>query len=76
MRLLKASSLLFLLGCGITNTAQTKEEAKQLEYYKDTRTNLCFVRNAVENSNGFGYNVFTNVPCTPEVEALIKWMGS
>jgi hypothetical protein len=63
--------LLVLVGCGITNPTQTKQEAQTLEYYKDTRTNLCFVRNAVENSNGFAYNVFTNVPCTPEVEKLI-----
>ena len=60
------------MGCGIPGVQATKEEANQLEYYKDPRTNLCFVRSAVENGRGFGYNVFSYVPCTPEVEKLIK----
>ena len=72
MHLLKVSSLLLLVACGITNPAETKKEIEQIEYYKDSRTNLCFVRSAVENSNAIGYNVFTYVPCTPEVEKLIK----
>jgi len=37
-------------------------------YFKDTRTNLCFVSEAL----GRTYAVMTNVPCTPEVLALIK----
>ena len=64
--------LLCLVGCGMTGPSETNKEAQTLEYYKDNRTGLCFVRNTVENSNGFSYNVFTYVPCTPEVEALIK----
>jgi hypothetical protein len=36
-------------------------------YFKDTRTNLCFVSQAL----GRTYAVMTNVPCTPEVLALI-----
>ena len=36
-------------------------------YHKDTRTNLCFV------VAGYGYGqTITNVPCSPEVEKLIK----
>lgn len=76
MHLHKVSKLILLLlclvGCGVSGSTQTKEEATRLEYYKDSRTNLCFVRNSVTNSNGFSDNVFTNVPCTPEVEKLVK----
>lgn len=65
--------LLCLTSCiGPSDVESTKEEAQVLEYYKDTRTNLCFVRNSVTNSQAISYNVFTNVPCTPEVEKLIK----
>lgn len=63
--------LLCLAACMPTGPADTKKEAQELEYYKDTRTNLCFVRNVVINSNGFSDNVFCNVPCTPEVEQLV-----
>lgn len=66
--------LLFLLGlCGCigpSGITETKQEVQTLEYYKDDRTGLCFVRNHVTNSNGFSDNVFANVPCTPEVEKL------
>lgn len=62
--------LVCLVGCTTTPT-QTKKQAAGLEYYKDTRTNLCFVRNIVYDSNGFGNNVFSNVPCTPEVEQFV-----
>jgi hypothetical protein len=72
MRLLKVAIISALLtGCGLTGPEATKKEIIQLEYYKDTRTNLCFVRNTVTNSNGFSDNVFANVPCTPEVESLV-----
>lgn len=71
MRLLKASSLLLLVACGQTGTAATQKEVSNIEYYKDTRTNLCFVRNTVTNSNGFSHNVFSNVPCSDAVEKLI-----
>lgn len=64
--------LLCLVGCGMTGPAETKQEVQSVQYYKDNRTGLCFVRNTVTNSNAFTDNVFCNVPCTPEVEALIK----
>lgn len=69
MRLLKASSLLvFLLGC----EASAKEEVNSFSYYKDTRTNLCFVVSGINNGHMVTYHVYSNVPCTPEVEKLIK----
>ncbi len=46
------------------------EEAQRIFYVKDNRTNLCFVRNSILTD--VNSVVFTNVPCTPEVEKLIK----
>jgi hypothetical protein len=63
--------LLCLMGCGPLGQEGTKKEAQNIEYYKDSRTNLCFVRNIVCGSDGCCYNVFANVPCTPEVEKLL-----
>jgi hypothetical protein len=63
--------LLCLVSCGVSGQAETKKEAQSLDYYKDNKTNLCFVRNSVCNTNGICYNIFTNVPCTPEVENLL-----
>lgn len=67
--------LLFLGLCGCigpSSITETKQKVQELEYYKDSRTELCFVRNYVINSNGFSDNVFANVPCTSEVEKLIN----
>jgi len=63
--------LLCLMGCGPLGQEGTKKEAQNIEYYKDSRTNLCFVRNIVCGPNGYCDNVFANVPCTPEVENLL-----
>lgn len=79
MRLLKASLSIVLL-CLIACNEQTRREmfpptedrANQLTYVKDGRTGLCFVHNSVNNGHGFSEDVFTNVPCTPEVEFIIR----
>lgn len=50
-----------------------QEEAQGIHYVKDNRTGLCFVYNSIGMSaQGGGGDVYTNVPCTPAVEALIK----
>lgn len=50
-----------------------QEEAQTIHYVKDNRTGLCFVYNSIGMSaQGGGGDVYTNVPCTPEVEKLIK----
>jgi hypothetical protein len=77
MHLLKVSSLLLLLCLGCDE--KTKREffpsaagrVIQITYTQDARTGLCFAVNSVTNSNGFSDDVFTNVPCTPEVEKLL-----
>ena len=63
MRLLKLTIISLLL-CGCETTTET---VTKLRYYKDDRTNLCFV----QNRTYYGYDVFANVPCTPEVEKLV-----
>lgn len=60
-----------LLGCSALNPSEEKQ-VTNLRYYKDDRTNLCFVHNSVTSSNGWTYDIFTHVPCTTEVEELIK----
>lgn len=47
-----------------------QEQALRVTYVKDSRTNLCFVYNSVLTD--VNSVVFTNVPCSPEVERLIK----
>jgi hypothetical protein len=50
-----------------------QESAQGIHYVKDNRTGLCFVYNSIGMSaQGGGGDVYTNVPCTPEVEKLIK----
>lgn len=50
-----------------------QEEAQEIHYVKDNRTGLCFVYNSIGMSaQGGGGDVYTNVPCTPEVEKLIR----
>jgi hypothetical protein len=69
---------LFLIGCSEGSREEFRkevfptahEEAQRIFYVKDARTNLCFVRNSVLTD--VNSVVFTNVPCTPEVEKLIK----
>lgn len=46
-----------------------KEDILSFHYFKDKRTNLCFISGDDLRSN---YSVLTNVPCTPEVEKLIE----
>jgi hypothetical protein len=49
------------------------EKVQGITYVKDKRTGLCFVYNSVSGSaQGGGGDVYTNVPCSPEVEKLIK----
>lgn len=65
---------LLIVGCSTPQEIEDikarrkQEEIAELSYHKDNRTGLCFVRNQTTH----GYVVFTNVPCTPEVEKLIK----
>jgi len=63
---------IFLLLIGCNSPEKINTQINQIEYYKDIRTNLCFVNNDTFNSNGFTFNIFTCVPCTPEVESLLK----
>lgn len=48
------------------------QQVNNLSYYKDVKSGLCFVDNEISTSNGFTNHIFINVPCTVEVEKLIK----
>lgn len=51
-----------------TTETTTGDDIKTYSYVKDTRTNLCFMSYKAGSRWGF----VTNVPCTKEVEDLIK----
>lgn len=69
-------SFLSLLACNSQEEVQQKihrslsSDIENMYYYKDNRTNLCF------SMLDRGYGGPTNVPCTPEVENLIKQQQS
>lgn len=77
MRLLKVMIIsLLLCGCDAAKLDKEffptpQESAQKINYVKDNRTGLCFVYNPVNNGHGFTQDVYTNVPCTPEVEGLL-----
>lgn len=69
---------LFLLGCDEPSRESIRkqvsptihERAQEIFYTKDERTGLCFAYNSIlTDVNSY---VFSNVPCTPEVEKLIR----
>lgn len=67
--------LLFII-CLVASCASTEEQvtdrserggsflARELDYYKDTRTGICYSGTYVASAVGY----FTSVSCTPEVE--------
>lgn len=68
-----------LLGCDSPKeksaTPSPSWEAKQAEhivYVKDSRTNLCFTMSTVSEYPLGTAVIFSNVPCTPGVEELIR----
>lgn len=61
-----------LMGCRVIEQHNIDADKKiisiDMNYYKDSRTNLCFATHNL----GTDWAVMTNVPCTPEVEKLLK----
>lgn len=57
--------VLSLLLCGCNESRISHD----LGYFKDSRTGLCF---AVYGVIGMSTTLLTHVPCTPEVERLIR----
>jgi hypothetical protein len=63
--------LLFGVNCDAVDRAsqdETKATINNINYYKDIRTNICFAALHLGWDNG----AVTAVPCTPEVEKLLK----
>jgi hypothetical protein len=65
---------LFLVACNETQQGAPAPEQKgvQLSYVKDRRTNLCFALSYVGEYPIGTATIFTNVPCSSEVEQLIS----
>lgn len=64
---------LILFGCSAEQISKMNKEhddgiIKTIYYKKDKRTGLCFASWGLGGNGG----LLTNVPCTPEVEKLIK----
>jgi hypothetical protein len=73
--ILKILLVFLVIGCD-ENTKKEffpspAQKANSITYVKDERTQLCFVYNYVTNSSMGSYDIFTNVPCSPEVEKLL-----
>lgn len=47
------------------------EEANKIVYYRDSRTGLCYAASFVGEYPFGTATVFSNVPCSPEVEKLL-----
>lgn len=68
--------VLLLVACDSSQNNKTRDPLiesdpfknlmSQPSYYKDVNTNLCFLGYNV----GYKSGIFTNVPCTPEVEKV------
>ena len=71
---MKKFLLVFLLmGCDQKLIPTPQGRVQYIRYYKDERTGLCFVDNTVNNGHvPFDDHIYTNVPCSPEVEKLIQ----
>lgn len=60
-----------LLALALVGCIETKESlSRNGEYFKDSRTGLCFVYWTTW-SKGSSRETVTNVPCTPEVLRLV-----
>jgi hypothetical protein len=62
---------LLLVAC---NYPQLSRTARDVQYVQDERTGLCFAvtDNGESMSSSRVSHVYSHVPCTPEVERLIK----
>lgn len=66
MKYLVLAVVLLTMACVDSHT-----EVNKINYFRDNHTGLCFAAYRLQSPNG----LLTNVPCTPEVERLIKGGG-
>ena len=66
--------VLVINGCATLNSAPSKADLKEdnIVYFKDSRTGVCYAALNSTGSGGYSSTTITYVPCTPEVEKLIK----
>ena len=75
MKTLIILTLLGLAGCDV-HPVQAMQEAQKnevnsLDYAKDQRTGFCFVVSRVASYPIGTDRIYSQVPCSPEVEALL-----
>ncbi len=56
------------VGLLVMACANTNDRIQSMQYFKDDKTGLCFAAKHMSMNNA----VMSHVPCTPEVERLIK----
>lgn len=63
---------LLLSACDNANTRNASGEGAHvgIRYFKDTRTGICFA--SASGSLNLNSSTLTHVPCTPEVEGLVR----
>ncbi len=61
--------LFSICGCDSTNRNKEIEYWKQIHYFKDKRTNLCFASTSCRDCNDY---TMTCVPCSKKVLSLIE----
>ena len=74
-------AVVFLMGLAACNpemreVSNEEYDPAKIAYYKDQRTGLCFavigyIRMSTSGGSASGIN-HANVPCTPEVESLVR----
>lgn len=65
-----------MISCSTPEERQLEnhQRANLIPYYKDLRTNLCFIDNVIWTSDQalqHDSHILAYVPCTPEVEKLV-----
>lgn len=76
MKTLIVIALLSTIGCNAETRKSlaptTEEKAGMVKYVKDPRTNLCFAVSWVSEYPIGQADIYSNVPCSPEVEKLVS----
>lgn len=64
--------ILLVLCYGCDDATSSERASRNIHYIKDNRTGLCFVDSTFTSGNvPITNHIYTNVPCTKEVEDLL-----
>lgn len=67
MKYILIGLVMLLVGCQDDSRDKLTQRASMIVYSKDVRTGTCYAHYRPTHSDSFTY-----VPCTPQIEALIK----